>query len=127
MSRLALWDLIVRLWFDGMDNIGELDSVLNEKHRNIISDYVPISFVGIHLNCESTHIANRILNMNQILLDTLEGIKQLTALPRDPWTVLKRTKTGVVREGSVKTGAWVYFEALLSNTLKYPCAPAPRA
>lgn len=28
-----------------------------------------------------------------------------TALPRDPWTVLKRTNTGVLRDGSVKTGA----------------------
>jgi len=40
------------------------------------------------------------------------------ALPRDPWTVLNRVKTGVVLDGSVETGANVYFEALLSKTLK---------
>ena len=45
-------------------------------------------------------------------------IQPHTALPLEPWTVLKRTKTGVVREESVKTEAYVYLDALLSYTLK---------
>ena len=43
----------------------------------------------------------------------MEGqTKMLTALPLDPWTVLKRTNVGVVREESVRTGAKVYLDAL---------------
>lgn len=53
--------------------------------------------------------------------------RERTALPREPWTVLKRTKTGVVREVSVRTGANVYLAAASLVALKYPCAPAPRA
>lgn len=51
----------------------------------------------------------------------LELIKlKLTALPRPPCTVLNLVNTGVVKEGSVKTGANAYFFALSLNTLKYP-------
>ena len=53
--------------------------------------------------------------------------RAVSAEPREPATVEKRTKTGVLRLGSVRTLAMVYFESESSYTWKTPCAAAPRA
>jgi hypothetical protein len=50
----------------------------------------------------------------------------VSAEPREPTTVEKRTKTGVFRAGSFRNPAFVYCESG-SYTWKKPCAPAPRA
>lgn len=34
MSALALRNLVMRLWLDGVNNVGELDGILNEEHRD---------------------------------------------------------------------------------------------
>jgi len=61
VSRLALRYFIVRLGFDGMDDVGELDSILNEENRNIVGYKVPISFVGVKLHGKAANISNSIL------------------------------------------------------------------
>lgn len=51
----------MRLGFDGMDDVRELDSVLNEENGNIVGYKVPISFVGVELHGKATNISNSIL------------------------------------------------------------------
>src|ERR1700730_15336177 len=48
--------------------------------------------------------------------------RAVSAEPREPATVEKRTKTGVLRLGSVRTLAIVYLESESSYTWKTPCA-----
>lgn len=61
MSGLSLGNFVVRFRFDGMNNVGELDGILNEEHRNVVTNYVPISFLGVHFDGESAHITDGVL------------------------------------------------------------------
>lgn len=61
MSTLPLRNLIARLGFHGMDDVGKFYSILNEENGNVISDYVPITFGSIELHGETANIANSIL------------------------------------------------------------------
>ena len=42
--------------FDGMDEIGKLDGVLDEKDRDIVADEVPVSLFGIELHGKPAHV-----------------------------------------------------------------------
>lgn len=41
-----------------MNDIGKLDSVLNEEDRNIISNKIAVTLVSIKLYCETTYISD---------------------------------------------------------------------
>lgn len=60
MRRLSLRHLVLRLGFNRMNDIRELDRVLNKEDRNVIPDNIPVSLRGIHLDGEPAHIAHRI-------------------------------------------------------------------
>ncbi len=60
MGRLALWDLIVRLGFDRMHEVGKLDRILNEEHRHVIADQVEDALVGVELGGETAHVTHGI-------------------------------------------------------------------
>ena len=47
MRRLGLGDCIVWLGLHRMDEIRELDCVLNEKYRYVVSNQIPNAFPGI--------------------------------------------------------------------------------
>jgi hypothetical protein len=47
MRRLSLRDGIVRLRLSSVDDIGEFDGVLDEEDRNVVSNNVPVTFLGI--------------------------------------------------------------------------------
>ena len=110
------------LWLDRVNDVRELDSVLDEENWYVIPDKVPITFFGVELHGEAPNIANGILQFIRIRIINLSEYMRLvlTALPREPWTVLKRMKMGVVRDGSVNTGAIVHLAARLSNARKWP-------
>ena len=128
VGALTLRNIILWLRLHSMNNIGEFHGILNKEHRNIVTDEVPDTLVGVELDSKPSNIANSVLEQFVSMLEGNMAIEIIiTALPREPWTVLNLTKTGVVLEESVKTGAWVYLAARLSKTLKYPCAAAPRA
>ena len=57
MRRLRLRKAAVRRLLDRMDEVGKLDRVLNEEHRNVIADQVPISLLGVELGRKAAHIA----------------------------------------------------------------------
>ena len=103
---LPLRYLIVRLGFYSMDEVRKLDGILNEEDWNVVPDNVPDTLLGVELGGEATNITNSILSRcHQLHERCMPGNGLLTAEPREPWTAEKRTKVGVVREGSVSTGA----------------------
>lgn len=77
-----LWNFIGWLWLDGMNQIGEQDSILDKKDRNIVPDDIccafvsnntlvgksglgiqdstVISLVSIETNCEAVDITRRV-------------------------------------------------------------------
>ena len=60
MGALRLRDLTIRMRFGGVDDIGELDAVLDEEHRNVIADEVVRALVGVKLGGESAGVAHRV-------------------------------------------------------------------
>ena len=42
--------------FDGMDEIGKLDGVLDEENRDVVADEVPIALFGIELHGKPAHV-----------------------------------------------------------------------
>lgn len=51
---------VVRLGFDRVDEVGELDRVLNEEYRHVVADEIEIAFFGVELDGEAAHVANGI-------------------------------------------------------------------
>ena len=43
-----------------MDQIGKLDRVLDEEHRDVVADQIPVACAGVELDREATHVARRI-------------------------------------------------------------------
>ena len=106
VRRLALRHLIVRLRLDSMDKVGKLDTVLDEEDRDIVANNIPVPLRGVKFGRKPAHIANRLLKKkSHVSRGHYAKTGLLTALPRDPCTVLNRTKVGVIRDGSVKTPA----------------------
>ena len=60
MGGGCLRHFIVRFRLDGMDQIGKLDRVLNEKHRNVVADQIVVAFFRIKLDREAAHVAGKI-------------------------------------------------------------------
>ena len=46
----------VRLGFGRMDQVGKLHRVLDEEHRDVVADEVPVAFVRVELDREATHV-----------------------------------------------------------------------
>lgn len=47
----------MRVAFLGVDEVRELDTVLDEEHRGVIADQVPVAFLSVETHCEATRIA----------------------------------------------------------------------
>lgn len=58
VGRAAGRDLVVRLGFHRVDEVGKLDRVLNEKHRHVIADQIEVALVGEELHRETAHVAH---------------------------------------------------------------------
>ena len=57
VCRRSLRHPVMRLGLHRMDQVRELDRVLDEEHRDVVADDVPVAFVGIELDREAAHIA----------------------------------------------------------------------
>lgn len=57
---LSLRDFCVWLRLRGMNDIGELDGVLNEKNGNVVPNNIPIALLGVELDGKAPHITNSI-------------------------------------------------------------------
>jgi hypothetical protein len=51
---------VVRLGLDRVDQIRELHRVLDEEHRDVVADEIPVAFVGIELDGEAARVAHRV-------------------------------------------------------------------
>src|ERR1700749_1361410 len=60
MRRLRLGKIAVRLWLHGMDDVGELDRVLDEEHRDVVADQIPIAFLSVKLDRKPPYIAREV-------------------------------------------------------------------
>ena len=60
MRRLRLRKGAVRLLLDGVNHVRKLDGVLDEEHRNVVADDVPVAFLGIELDGEAAHVAREV-------------------------------------------------------------------
>ena len=60
VRRGRLRKAAVRLHLHRMDQIGKLDRVLDEEHRDIVAYQVPVAFLGVELHREAAHIARRV-------------------------------------------------------------------
>ena len=60
MRRLRLRKGAVGLLLDGVDDVGKLDGVLDEEHRDIVADDVPVAFLGVELDRKAAHVARQI-------------------------------------------------------------------
>ena len=50
----------VRLHLHRMDEIGKLDRVLDEEHRDVVADEIEIALVGVELDREAAHVARHV-------------------------------------------------------------------
>ena len=50
----------MRLGLDRMDDVRKLHRVLDEEHRDVVADEVPVAFVGVELDREAAHVARGI-------------------------------------------------------------------
>ena len=60
MRRRGLRHAVVRLRLDRMDEIWEFHRVLDEEHRDVVADQIPVAFVGVELHREAAHVAGGI-------------------------------------------------------------------
>ncbi len=60
MRGLRLRESAVGLLLGGMDQVGELDRVLDEEHRDVVSDEIPVAGVRVELDREAAHVARQV-------------------------------------------------------------------
>ena len=58
VGGLRLRDLPVRMRLGGVDDVGELDAVLDEEHRDVVADEVEVALVGVELRREPAGVAH---------------------------------------------------------------------
>ena len=50
----------VRLHLHRMDQVGKLDRVLDEEHRDVVADQIEVALVGVELHREAAHVARQV-------------------------------------------------------------------
>ena len=54
----GLRDLAIGLGLGGVDQVGELDAVTDEEHRDVVADQIEHALVGVELHREATDVAH---------------------------------------------------------------------
>ena len=60
VRRLRLRERAVGLGLDRVDEVGKLDGVLDEEHRDVVADEVPVAFLGVELDGKAAHVAREV-------------------------------------------------------------------
>jgi hypothetical protein len=103
----SLGHLIVRAWLDRVYEIGELDRILDEEDGDVVSDNVEVAFVGVAGRvCVSprSQYGDRSNTTYKRVAKPWTSLA-VSALPREPATVEKRTNTGVFFPSSLRKEA----------------------
>ena len=56
----GLRKVLVGLLLDRVDDVGKLDRVLDEEHRDVVADEVPVALLGIELHRKAAHVARHV-------------------------------------------------------------------
>ncbi|MCY1436439.1 hypothetical protein D9M71_525650 [compost metagenome] len=54
--RLGTFQVALRKTFLGVDKVGKLQRVTNEEHWRVVTDDVPVAFLGVELHREATRV-----------------------------------------------------------------------
>ena len=60
VRRLRLRKGAVRLFLDRVNHVRKLDGVLDEEHRDVVADDVPVAFLGVELDGKAAHVAREV-------------------------------------------------------------------
>ncbi len=60
VRRLRLGKAAVRGLLDGVDEVGELDRVLDEEHRDVVADEIPVAFLRVELDGEAADVTGEV-------------------------------------------------------------------
>ena len=60
VRRAGLRVAAVRLHLHGVDEVGKLDGILDEEHRDVVADQIEVAFLGIELDGEAAHVARQV-------------------------------------------------------------------
>ena len=60
VRRLRLRESSIRFLLHRMDHVGKLDGVLNEEHRDVVADDVPVAFLRVELHREAADVARQV-------------------------------------------------------------------
>jgi hypothetical protein len=60
VGGLRLREAAVRRGLDRVHEVGELDRVLDEEHRDVVADQVPVALVGVELDGEPADVARQV-------------------------------------------------------------------
>jgi hypothetical protein len=55
LRKAAVW-----LHLHGVDQVGKLDGILDEEHRDVVADQIEVAFLGIELDGEAAHVARQV-------------------------------------------------------------------
>ena len=53
----GLWHAVMGLGLHGMYEVRKFHRILDEEHRNVVADEIPVAFIGVELHRESAHVA----------------------------------------------------------------------
>ena len=60
MRGLRLREAAVGLLLGGVDQVGELDRVLDEEHRDVVADEIPVALLRVELHREAADVAREV-------------------------------------------------------------------
>ena len=60
VCRLRLRERAIGLRLHRMDDVRELDGVLDEEHRDVVADEIPVALLGVELDCEAANVASEV-------------------------------------------------------------------
>ena len=60
VRRAGLRVAAVGLHLHGVDEVGKLDGILDEEHRDVVADQIEVAFLGIELDGEAAHVARQV-------------------------------------------------------------------
>lgn len=94
MGGGSLGNLIIRRRFDRVNQVRELDSILYEEDRNVVSNNVKVSLISVATMVSAVFAVPGEMTYNRVAKPWTS--RAVSALPLDPATVEKRTNVGVV-------------------------------
>ena len=59
-ARGVLWEAAIGLHLHRVDQVGKLDRVLDEEHRDVVADEIEVAFFRVELDREAADVARQV-------------------------------------------------------------------